>query len=114
MAEVKSILESAEGMPLQKTERITENKSIECKQSNNKAKFQSKSRGYCIRCEERIELNPARPYCGDCFSIWVQYENPDYEENVCHMCGEYADTSMNKPLDYECFKIVQKELKKQL
>lgn len=113
LAEVKSILESAEGIPLQKTERNKEIKSIENKHSNNKPKYQSKPRGYCIRCEERIDLNPTRPYCGDCFSIWAQYENPDYEENVCHMCGEYADTSMNKPLDFDCYKMVQKELKKQ-
>lgn len=113
IAEVKSILESSEVIPLSKTERQKETKqNNNIASTSNKPKFQSKPRGYCIRCEERISLNPEKPYCSDCFSIWVQYENPDYEENVCHMCGEYADTSMNKPLDYNCFKQVKKEMKK--
>lgn len=104
IAEVKSILESAESIPLQKTERQTILKVSDNKQTTNKPKYQSKPRGYCIRCEERIDLNPTKPYCGDCFSIWAQYENPEYVENVCHMCGEYADTTMIKPLDYDCYK----------
>lgn len=111
VAEVKSILESSENVPLQKTDRIIY-KEAETKQTDNKPKYQNKPRGYCIRCEDRIDLNPGRPYCNNCFSIWIQYENPDYVENVCHMCGEYSDTSMNRPLDYDCYKLVQKELKK--
>ena len=111
VAEVKSILESSESVPLQKTDRIVYMEA-ESKQTDNKPKYQNKPRGYCIRCEDRIDLNPVRPYCNNCFSIWIQYENPDYVENVCHMCGEYADTSMNRPLDYDCYKLVQKELKK--
>ena len=113
IAEVKSILESSEVIPLKKTERQNEtisNKNVS--EGVNKPKYENKPRGYCIRCEDRIALNIEKPYCSDCFSIWIQYENPDYEENVCHMCGEYADTSMNKPLDYDCYKLVQKELKK--
>jgi phosphatidylserine/phosphatidylglycerophosphate/cardiolipin synthase-like enzyme len=111
VAEVKSILESSENVPLLKTERLVY-KEAESKQTDNKPKYKNIPRGYCIRCEDRIDLNPGRPYCNNCFSIWIQYENPDYVENVCHMCGEYADTSMNRPLDYDCYKLVQKELKK--
>jgi hypothetical protein len=84
----------------------------ESKVNNPKQKTQLKLRGYCIRCEERIDFKPTKPYCGSCFSTWAQYENPDYVENVCHLCGEYEETSMNKPLDYDCFKELQKELKK--
>jgi phosphatidylserine/phosphatidylglycerophosphate/cardiolipin synthase-like enzyme len=110
--EVKSILESSESVPLKKSERQpTLNASVS--QANNpKQKTQTKLRGYCIRCEERIDFNPTKPYCAICFSTWAQYENPDYEENVCHLCGEYEETSMNKPLDYDCYKELQKELKK--
>jgi hypothetical protein len=59
--------------------------------------------GYCIRCEEKIDFNPEKPYCENCFSIWVQFENPDYLENVCHRCGNEFGTSMNKPLDNNCY-----------
>jgi PLD-like domain len=110
--EVKSILESSESVPLKKSERQPPLNVSESKINNPKQKSQSKLRGYCIRCEERIDFNPTKPYCGNCFSIWAQYENPDYEENVCHLCGEYEETSMNKPLDYDCYKDLQKELKK--
>lgn len=110
--EVKSILESSESVPLKKSERQTTAKANEQKSANPTQKTQTKLRGYCIRCEERIEFNPAKPFCTNCYSKWSQYENPDYEENVCHLCGEYEETSMTKPLDYDCYKELQKELKK--
>ena len=110
--EVKSILESSELVPLKKSERQTTAKANEQRSANPKQKTQTKLRGYCIRCEERIDFNPAKPYCSNCYSKWAQYENPDYEENVCHLCGEYEETSMTKPLDYDCYKELQKELKK--
>ena len=37
-------------------------------------------------------------------------DNPDYEENVCHRCGEYETTSMRKPQCNECYKEFQWEL----
>jgi hypothetical protein len=74
-------------------------------------KYQKQLRGYCIRCETRIEYNPSVPYCEDCFFIWAQFENPEYEENVCHRCGEYEATSMNKPQDRDCFSLWKKEQK---
>ncbi len=61
------------------------------------------TRGYCIRCEERIYYNPDSPYCRDCFSIWYQFENYEYEENVCHSCGRPGVTSMGKPECYTCY-----------
>lgn len=109
--ETGSILQSAEQQQLRKTERniYTTNK----KEQNNKpTQYQKVIRGYCIRCQTRIEYNPDRPYCGDCYSIWIQFENPDYQENVCHRCGEFEPTTMNKPLDYKCYTQWQKELVK--
>ncbi len=63
------------------------------------------TRGYCLRCEERIPYNPTRPYCLTCYSIWAQYSNVDYLENVCHRCGQYADSSMAKPECPPCFRL---------
>lgn len=111
IAETLSILHSAEPIQLKKSERQTSTqlKGIDNGQAINK--YQKQLRGYCIRCETRIDYNPDKPYCSNCFSIWAQYENPDYIENVCHRCGEYEETSMNKPQDRNCFTLWKKEHK---
>ena len=82
---------------------------------DNKKSFASKSkkiktiRGFCIRCEERIDYNPSKPFCEGCFDIWDQYGNDDYEENVCHRCGEYDNVSMSIPQCYTCYNIWRNE-----
>lgn len=110
VAETLSIIQSAEQTALRKTDRPI---FVDKKQANNKqTNYRKIIRGYCIRCETRIDYNPTRPYCGDCFSIWAQFENPDYQENVCHRCGEYEMTSMNKPQCYNCYTEHQQELRR--
>lgn len=97
--ETLSIIESSEVIQLAKTKRkLFQNKKNSSKQDKKKP-----ARGYCIRCEERIQYDIEKPYCWICFSTWSQFENPDYEENVCHCCGEFEPTSMNKPECYNCF-----------
>lgn len=99
--ETKSIVESSEIIQLTKAQRKF---SPATKEATNQNKFKKPSRGYCIRCEERIPYDTEKPFCYDCFLTWSQYENPDYEENVCHACGEYDEpTSTNLPLCPECF-----------
>lgn len=107
--ETLSIIQSSEQIALRKTERpIYQDPK---KTADNKpAKYKKVIRGYCIRCETRIDYDPNKPYCSDCFSVWVQFENPDYQENVCHRCGQYEATSMNRPQDYKCYTEWQKEL----
>lgn len=102
--ETNSIIQSAEQIALNRSKRplFKENKKqIEHKQ----AKSVKIVRGYCIRCEKRIDFDPSRPFCGDCFSTWVQFENADFPESVCHHCGEYEETSMRKPMCYDCFQL---------
>lgn len=98
--ETLSIIESSEVIQLAKsTRKLYENKS-----PSKSVKVKKKpTRGYCIRCEERIPYDIGKPYCWNCFSIWSIFTNPDYEENVCHCCGEFESTSMNKPECYNCF-----------
>jgi PLD-like domain len=60
--------------------------------------------GYCIRCELEISLNIGIPYCNKCFSTWQQFQNPFYEEKVCHGCKNPHPTTMEKPLCYSCYK----------
>lgn len=97
--ETLSIIKSAEREQLVKTNRSFNNQ-IE---QNGNIKYSKQIRGYCIRCEERIDYNPLRPYCTACYSTWAQFENPFYEENVCHKCGEYESSTMEKPQCYKCY-----------
>jgi hypothetical protein len=77
VAETLSILQSSEPIPLKKAERQTAQQLKPTINGQLKPKYQNQLRGYCIRCETRIDYNPSKPYCSDCFSIWAQYENPD-------------------------------------
>lgn len=101
-SETISIIQSSEQIPLNKTNRSS-NKITSTQNDYKYAKIKKVIRGYCIRCEERIDYNPLKPYCSNCFSTWAQYENADYKENVCHKCGEYETTTMNKPECYDCY-----------
>jgi phosphatidylserine/phosphatidylglycerophosphate/cardiolipin synthase-like enzyme len=103
VAETQSIIQSAEQIALNKANRTLNNDKKQY--GNNHNRNEKTARGYCIRCQKRIDLDPSRPLCGDCFSTWVQFENYDFPENVCHHCGEYEETSMRKPLCYDCFQL---------
>jgi len=110
ISETLSILQSSEQIPLRKATRQFErdwNKADNGK--NSKTSYKKQVRGYCIRCEGRISYDPEKPYCIDCFTIWAQFENDDYQENVCHRCGEYEPTTMTKPQCYDCFDIWRQE-----
>lgn len=100
--ETLSIIQSSEQIALRKTDRSL-NHNIKKQEENKPQKFKKVLRGYCIRCENRIDFDPHKPYCSECYSVWALYENLDYPENVCHKCGEYETTSMNKPQCYDCF-----------
>jgi phosphatidylserine/phosphatidylglycerophosphate/cardiolipin synthase-like enzyme len=100
VAETQSIIQSSEQIALNKTNRtlVTDN------QISLSAIWSEKVyRGYCIRCQRRIDFDPSKPLCNECFSSWVQYANYDFRENGCHHCGEYGETSMRKPLCYNCY-----------
>lgn len=91
------------------SKQIFPKKSIKTSQTNKKFEESTNitimgSDGYCIRCRERIPFNTERPYCYDCYSTWKKFQNPEYEEGFCHLCGIEEITSMLKPLCYKCFK----------
>ena len=109
--EAHSIILSSEQVLLRKADRPLFNNSKR-QADSSQSKPKKIIRGYCLQCEERIDYNPNKPYCADCYSIWAQYENADYEENVCHCCGEYERTSLNKPQCYPCYTQHQKLLAK--
>lgn len=100
--EANSIIQSSELIPLSRIKRNFYQNSEINKIDNSKKK--KPNRGYCIRCEQRIPYDIEKPYCWDCFSVWSQFQNPDYKENVCHSCGEFEVTTLSKPCCYSCFK----------
>lgn len=66
---------------------------------------ETKEHGYCIRCgNHTIALNPLSPYCKDCYNIWKVYNNKDFKEAFCHICGKEEKTSMSKPSCSNCYK----------
>ena len=60
--------------------------------------------GHCIRCGVGIPFNPEKPLCAKDYKIWNRYQDPDYEENYCLLCGEERSTSMAKPLCRRCWR----------
>ena len=60
--------------------------------------------GFCIRCKENLDLNIEHPLCKKCYGEWSKYKNIDYKEKYCHSCGKPHETSISKPVCYNCFK----------
>jgi phosphatidylserine/phosphatidylglycerophosphate/cardiolipin synthase-like enzyme len=73
-------------------------------QPKSKAKSNSKSRGYCIRCKTPIDSNLEKPYCLAHYKSWSKYSNDEYEEKYCHVCGKSHKSSLLKPACYRCYK----------
>lgn len=103
--EAQSIVKHSEVIKLQKSERTYYNQQNTNYSNKNGSRYQLQppSTGYCLRCESRIPYDPNKPYCYDCYSVWSVYSNPNYKENVCHCCGEFASVSMSKPQCNPCF-----------
>jgi hypothetical protein len=60
--------------------------------------------GYCLRCGTTISLNPQAPYCLEHYRSWKRYENREYPENCCHICGKEHQSSMSRPVCIDCYK----------
>jgi len=82
----------------------------ETKSDEKGSTSEREEKGYCIRCEKQIELDPTRPYCDDCYETWSEYGNEEYEEDHCHICGKEMDSTKKKPTCYGCYKEYKGEL----
>ncbi len=60
--------------------------------------------GYCLRCGTAIKLNPNAPYCYDHYKSWKRYENLEYQEKYCHICGKEHASTMARPVCIDCYK----------
>ena len=65
----------------------------------------SRLKGNCIRCKKDISLKPRAPYCKKCFKSWSIYENDNYKEKYCHICGKKNPSTMIKPACLKCYKV---------
>ena len=106
--EIQSIIKSSEPKELFKNKN---ERREEYHQNNSVSKSVQDLSGACIRCSIDIPLNPEKPFCYSCYETWASYNNPDYQENVCHGCGKDEATSMFYPLCIDCFRGKQKTVK---
>ena len=60
--------------------------------------------GFCIRDKVAIPADPSKPYCNRCYQIWNRFQNEDYEEEYCHICGNENDSTMEKPACLSCYR----------
>ena len=103
VGEVDSIIRSSVTIKeSQRPEQIVESKKATPEPSNS-GRVTSEG-GYCIRCQKSIAYDPSKPYCYSCYTSWANFENPNYEEAVCHSCGKYEETTMNRPECLPCWK----------
>jgi len=99
--ETQSIIRSSDKVLLKK-EKL--NQKVKAKKPIKK-RTKSKEAN-CIRCSEAIPLNLDSPYCKKCYKSWSFFENVDFEEKVCHSCGDENSSTMVKPVCYSCYKML--------
>lgn len=83
---------------------------IDCHRKHGGAIIEQASIGYlkpetgvCIRKGESIEFDLSNPYCGKCFRSWARYENREYQEELCHICGRAGPSTMDSPICVRCY-----------
>ena len=70
-------------------ERLREEAKLRKEQRLNDNSFQQY--GTCIRCGQRINFDIEHPLCFNCYNIWSQFGNINYQENYCLKCGKEVD-----------------------
>ncbi len=61
--------------------------------------------GHCIRCNATLPHDPEHPYCRDCYGDWKKEGKDSLSpEKFCHWCGKPNKSTLEKPVDYECYK----------
>ena len=71
-----------------------------------KGELNRNGEGHCIRCGDKIKMNPKQPYCLTDYQKWKKLEDESYEEKngVCHKCGNPNTSSLKKPVCMDCYK----------
>ena len=65
--------------------------------------------GFCIHCRCELPLNPSRPLCYSCYRNRPYWDDYNYAENFCHICGKeisshnrYDSISFSNPVCNNC------------
>ena len=58
--------------------------------------------GFCIRCKTTVPTDRMKPYCGRCYRKWEEFNNKEYVDKYCHICGKKHSATFSKPLCDEC------------
>ena len=72
--------------------------------SRRKPTIKTPKDSFCIRCKTNLPANPEKPYCNSCYNTWNYFQNPEYEEKHCHICGKQNKSTLLKPLCGTCYK----------
>ena len=86
--------------------RISEEIKVTIEKISPMEEFNNSSEGYCIRCGNKIKIDPEHPYCLSDYQKWKKFGDETYAEKtgVCHMCGKSNTSSMEKPVCMDCYK----------
>lgn len=86
--------------------RISEEIKVTVEKIISKEDLNKNGNGYCIRCGEKIKLDPEHPYCLEHYQDWKKFGDTTYEEKKgwCHICGGKNKSSMEKPACSDCYK----------
>jgi len=103
--ETISIINSCDKVQLNRKKNSKSSNTINTtKTKKTTKKRRSAAHGNCIRCSTNIPLDIDTPYCKKCYKSWSFYENEDFEEKVCHRCGNDNNSTILKPVCYSCYK----------
>jgi len=79
--------------------------------TNYNKKKTIRGKGFCIQCEKEIKLNPTVPYCKECYNVWKEYGDEEYQEKNCHICKKPHKSSLKKPACLNCYNKYKETLK---
>jgi hypothetical protein len=77
-----------------------EKKKVEEPQAPQPTQTKNVGGGYCIRTGKHIPFNEKRPFSGEAYKSWAQFNNEEYPEKFCHYSGEPSngETTFSKPI----------------
>jgi len=106
--EVERLMKHSEEVSLSVQKVTKEEKKPEPVNTTAKAAPKPKAKtdeGFCIRCRTTLPHDPEHPYCRSCYNDWKKEgKDPQSPEMHCHWCGKSHKSTLEKPVDYDCYK----------
>lgn len=104
-AEKDSLINNVFGRVVKEAKSILDSATIDDSRTPTRTRTtrRTSKTGFCIRCGISIPYELDAPYCRDCYKVWAEWDDPDYEEHCCHTCGKPVSATMRKPQCYSCY-----------